>query len=244
MLHELYNEEEAFEEALREFFDYQGAAVLDAIEESADHWPTAQIATAPFVQQTLQNTAFALTELLVERLPAFYIIGWQQAAEDLDFDLEVGGRARSDSVNRAASATQGIQKTTAAALTAAINTAVEDAGVSPLEDKGKQRLLLLLIAIAVREVFQRWKGRRADLIATAESQAAIGRGGDSLARVAAMTESLQKKWQDRGDLNVCPNCRRNTAAGWIPFGNVFPSGAETRPQHPLCRCSVSYRREQ
>ena len=36
-------------------------------------------------------------------------------------------------------------------------------------------------------------------------------------------------------------CSANGGAGWIPVTDPFPSGQDTIPVHPNCRCSVIYR---
>ena len=37
----------------------------------------------------------------------------------------------------------------------------------------------------------------------------------------------------------CPICRINADAGVIPIDDPFPSGADSPPQHPNCRCAVA-----
>ncbi len=46
----------------------------------------------------------------------------------------------------------------------------------------------------------------------------------------------------QGDGLVTAECSANAGAGWIPVSDPFPSGQDTIPVHPRCRCSVIYRR--
>lgn len=53
---------------------------------------------------------------------------------------------------------------------------------------------------------------------------------------------LEKHWQDSGDDRVSEGCLENTAAGWIPLDQPFPSGHMYPPRFPGrggsggCRC--------
>ncbi|MDD1719620.1 MAG: hypothetical protein LUQ25_06145 [Methanoregulaceae archaeon] len=47
---------------------------------------------------------------------------------------------------------------------------------------------------------------------------------------------MEKSWGYRLDPTRCEVCRRNTAAGWIPLHDPFPSGHQTAPAHDGCRC--------
>ncbi|HEX7008504.1 MAG TPA: phage portal protein, partial [Phycisphaeraceae bacterium] len=79
---------------------------------------------------------------------------------------------------------------------------------------------------------------RADMIARTETATALGQG----AKQAAIGQGRdQKRWVTQGDDRVEPECRANEAAGWISIKDPFPSGRDTIPQHPRCRCSVRYR---
>jgi len=38
----------------------------------------------------------------------------------------------------------------------------------------------------------------------------------------------------------CDICAENESAGWIPIDEAFPSGDQTPPNHPNCRCACLY----
>lgn len=84
---------------------------------------------------------------------------------------------------------------------------------------------------------------RAEAIARTETATAIGQGR----RASAMTQGQdEKRWVTAGDDSVDANaagqpCRDNEAAGWMPLTQGFPSGHDTIPAHPRCRCDVEYR---
>ena len=46
-----------------------------------------------------------------------------------------------------------------------------------------------------------------------------------------------KAWSGTPDDRICPGCKKNVEAGYIPIGNAFPSGALWPPGHPECRCA-------
>ena len=53
-----------------------------------------------------------------------------------------------------------------------------------------------------------------------------------------------KTWITSGDGRVSDACRSNEAAGWVKLDAQFPGGVRQPPQHPRCRCAVSYREAQ
>tara|TARA_Y100000310_G_scaffold237033_2_gene240291 strand:- start:2946 stop:5120 length:2175 start_codon:yes stop_codon:yes gene_type:complete len=80
--------------------------------------------------------------------------------------------------------------------------------------------------------------QRADLIARTETATALGQGEKQASLLQGRNE---KRWVTQGDAQVDPECLTNEAAGWIPINAAFPSGKETIPQHPRCRCRVRSR---
>jgi len=79
---------------------------------------------------------------------------------------------------------------------------------------------------------------RASGIARTETATAQGQGAYS----AAMAQGLdEKSWLTQGDQLVEDDCKKNAAAGWIKISQPFPSGLDSIPQHPNCRCSTIYR---
>lgn len=79
---------------------------------------------------------------------------------------------------------------------------------------------------------------RARAVARTETATAQGQG----ARGAAIAQGRDEKaWITQGDDLVEEDCISNEAAGWIALGDPFPTGVDTIPQHPNCRCVVRYR---
>ena len=90
---------------------------------------------------------------------------------------------------------------------------------------------------AIRDDFI-FSEKRAKLIARTETTKALGQGAKEVAVIQGQDE---KRWRTVGDEDVTDECQRNEDEGWIPIGDEFPSGDETIPQHPACRCVVQYR---
>jgi hypothetical protein len=93
--------------------------------------------------------------------------------------------------------------------------------------------------IAAREEaeFQRLLRERRETIARTESAKAVSEGD----RLDAVARGVKYKlWQTTGDDRVSDECQANEAAGPIPIDDDFPSGVATAPQHPNCRCAVTY----
>lgn len=80
--------------------------------------------------------------------------------------------------------------------------------------------------------------QRAETVARTESATALGRGTLEAGFAQGKDE---KAWFTQGDSRVTPECRENAAAGWIAIRDSFPSGMDTVPQHPRCRCSIATR---
>jgi HK97 family phage portal protein len=79
---------------------------------------------------------------------------------------------------------------------------------------------------------------RAVEVSRTETATAQGQG----ARAAAVAQGWdEKRWVTQGDDVVESECLMNEEAGWIKVSELFPTGAETIPQHPRCRCNVRYR---
>lgn len=79
---------------------------------------------------------------------------------------------------------------------------------------------------------------RARTVARTETAIAQGQGAKGAAAAQGRNE---KHWITQADDVVDEDCEANEAAGWIGFTEAFPSGVDTVPQHPACRCSVRYR---
>jgi hypothetical protein len=78
--------------------------------------------------------------------------------------------------------------------------------------------------------------QRATSVARTETALALGQGQKGAAKAQGKD---QKRWVSSGDIDDA--CLLNEQAGWIAIGDVFPSGDDTVPQHPNCRCVVQYR---
>jgi hypothetical protein len=84
---------------------------------------------------------------------------------------------------------------------------------------------------------------RAHLVAVAELAEAYEAGNRLVAdEIEEGGTSLEMSWLTAGDANVSDGCRENQGAGWIPRDEVFPSGDDSPPRHPACRCTALYRR--
>lgn len=83
-----------------------------------------------------------------------------------------------------------------------------------------------------------FSNKRARVIARTETARALGQGQKGAAIAQGRDE---KRWTTSADELVSDDCRENENAGWIPTADTFPSGVDTVPQHPNCRCIVRYR---
>jgi len=93
------------------------------------------------------------------------------------------------------------------------------------------------VAKTIRDDFAFSKAR-SSMIARTETAKALGQG----AKGAAIEQGRDEKhWVTQGDGEVSDACVSNSRAGWLSIGDVFPSGADTVPEHPNCRCNVRYR---
>lgn len=93
------------------------------------------------------------------------------------------------------------------------------------------------IAKAEDRYFQELLADRRETIARTESDLAVSYGD----RLEAQRLGQKfKVWQNAGDSRVSPECIANSAAGPIPIDDLFPGGVMTTPQHPRCRCAVTY----
>lgn len=89
----------------------------------------------------------------------------------------------------------------------------------------------------IRVAFEGISRHRAQLIATNESAHAYESGSYMFEQgLVADGIELEKSWQNVGDTNVTEGCLKNTATGWIPFTQEFPSGHQHPPRFPGCRC--------
>lgn len=85
--------------------------------------------------------------------------------------------------------------------------------------------------------YERQAEWRAGLAAQYESGTAYEAVRDALAVNQGFT---RHRWIDSGDADVCDICRGNTAAGWLPVDQAFPSGHRFPLAHPNCRCWNEY----
>jgi len=92
-------------------------------------------------------------------------------------------------------------------------------------------------AKAISETFDGFSRDRARLIAVNESAQAYEAGSFMLEQdLADQGIELEKSWQNSGDGKVSDGCLENSAAGWIPLNQPFPSGHQYPPRFPGCRC--------
>jgi uncharacterized protein with gpF-like domain len=108
------------------------------------------------------------------------------------------------------------------------------------------------IAKAIRERFEEFGAptpykhlrTRAHLVAVSETGNAYEEASFQAAmRMAGEGLAMEKMWMNVGDELVSEGCLANTAVGWIPIDQPFPSG-HTRPlRYEACRCTALYRRD-
>ncbi|MFA6364715.1 phage minor head protein [Methanoregula sp.] len=83
---------------------------------------------------------------------------------------------------------------------------------------------------------------RARLIAVTESARSYETGNHIFAQsIQEDGVKMEKSWQNSGDGKVSEGCLENSAAGWIPIDEDFPSGDQEPPRFPGCRCWAIYR---
>jgi len=85
---------------------------------------------------------------------------------------------------------------------------------------------------------------RAHLIAITESGNAYEEGRLQTAKwMQAQGLDMEHFWLNVGDDRVSDGCLANTAAGWIPLDQPFPSGHMRPLRFPGCRCRSLNRRK-
>lgn len=84
---------------------------------------------------------------------------------------------------------------------------------------------------------------RAHLVAITEVGNAYEQGGWEVAQyLQSQGLPMEKYWSNVGDDKVSDGCLENTAAGWIPLNDPFPSGHMRPLRFPGCRCGALYQR--
>lgn len=84
---------------------------------------------------------------------------------------------------------------------------------------------------------------RAELVAVQEAGEAYEAGNYMVGQeLTNMGLTMEKSWLTVGDSRVSPLCSGNQAAGWIPFGQTFPSGHDRPLGHVACRCTMLQQR--
>jgi hypothetical protein len=87
--------------------------------------------------------------------------------------------------------------------------------------------------------FQKELRDRKRVIAQTEQRFATSEGHQLKAEALGLQ---YKAWMTTGDGRVSDECQSNEAQGWIGIDKSFDAGAKHPPQHPRCRCTLSYRR--
>lgn len=88
-----------------------------------------------------------------------------------------------------------------------------------------------------------FSNHRARLIAVTESARAYESGNHILGQeLQSRGLIIEHHWNDSGDDRVTPECMANSAVGWIPLNEPFPSGDLHPPRFPGCRCYTTTRR--
>jgi SPP1 gp7 family putative phage head morphogenesis protein len=81
------------------------------------------------------------------------------------------------------------------------------------------------------------KKKRSEVIAQTEMREAVSQGEKEVMKNRGARYKVAISSQDG---KVSDVCQTNEAAGPIPIDDNFPSGHDTPPFHPECRCSVSF----
>lgn len=124
----------------------------------------------------------------------------------------------------AMSQVRNIPETLRAQLRALLREAFEQ-GQGPLE-----------FARALRRLWAEASRQRAEVIARTEW---VRVAGETTLATYRRQERRGKAWLTAGDRRVCSICNGNAAAGIIPIERTFPSGHQTVPAHPRCRCTLT-----
>lgn len=83
---------------------------------------------------------------------------------------------------------------------------------------------------------------RAELVAVQELGVAYEHAHTMLADdLTRAGYQLERSMVIAGDDRTCPDCLDADAAGWIPHGQLFPSGVIGAPVHVGCRCATATR---
>lgn len=84
---------------------------------------------------------------------------------------------------------------------------------------------------------------RATMIAVTEIGNAYEAGNEIVGKQLTQAGiTLEHAWLTSNDSRVSDGCWANQQAGWIPFGQPFPSGHQRPLRHPGCRCTQLIRR--
>lgn len=94
----------------------------------------------------------------------------------------------------------------------------------------------LEFARTIRQLWATASRQRAEVIARTEW---IRVAGETTLAIYRTQGRRGKAWLTAGDNRVCRICTSNAAAGIIPIGHAFPSGHQTVPAHPVCRCTLT-----
>lgn len=82
---------------------------------------------------------------------------------------------------------------------------------------------------------------RAHLVAVTESHKAYGEGHRAgIEPLTKLGVEMEMCWVTMGDDVVSDGCLENEAVLWISIDDTFPSGDQTEPRFPGCRCNVQY----
>ena len=93
-------------------------------------------------------------------------------------------------------------------------------------------------ARAIDREFNKLLRQRKLAIAKTEMSQAVGDANRAIAESRGQT---RKAWITTGDARVDDACAGNEAEGWISIKDAFSSGSQHNPDHPECRCTVTYR---
>lgn len=87
---------------------------------------------------------------------------------------------------------------------------------------------------AIGTVYREWKTQRVEPAVVDAVASAFARGS-----FAAFPEGTLLRWVVEDTDGPCPDCDDNALAGYLPRGEVFPTGQLHPPAHAGCRCLLA-----
>lgn len=223
-------------------FTAQGAAFVRATESMRSQFPAATATEAPRLRDWDRLLALALTSSRARFVRILGRLGRE--------GIRLGARRLIATLGLPASLSLRNPRAVAFLRRAGADKVT---GIEATTRDGMRRVLTNAIdngwsynrtATEIRATFSGFSRARATRIAVTEAAEAYEWGRRSV--VADITDrrgfAFEKQWLTAGDNRVDTICADNEAVAWIPAPQNFPSGHDTPPAHPDCRCVTLYQR--